>query len=285
MRCDLHVHTVHSGMCTLPLLSRICRECYTPPLALFERLRQLGMGLVTVTDHDSIDAAEELRKYPEFFLSEEVTVILPSGTEAHVGIYDITDRQHIEVQARRDDAPRFFAYLQEQGILSSINHLLSALTGRRAKADFAFVAAAASAIETKNGAMPNRTNTAAAEFAAWTGKARIGGSDSHALRSAGRAFTEVKHARNKFEFLQGVRSGAASIGGADGGYWLLNREVLSIVRSLLRERPAVLPLIPLLAALPVVLLFNYGQELAFSSVWRSRLAVDAARLPIPELIA
>lgn len=272
-------------MCTLPLLSRICRECYTPPLALYERLRQLGMGLITVTDHDSIDAAEELRGYPDFFLSEEVTVHLPSGTEAHIGIYDITERHHIEAQARRNDAPRFFAYLQEQGILSSINHPLSALTGRRAKNDFAFVTEAAGAIETKNGAMPARTNEAAGELAIRSRKSVIGGSDSHALRSAGRAFTEVRLARNKAEFLAGVRNGQASIGGSDGGYWLLNREVLSIVRSLLEERPAAMVLTPLLALLPVVLLFNYGQELAFSSLWRSRLAAEARRLPIPEAIA
>ena len=31
-------------------------------------LRRLGMSMVTVTDHDSIDAAEVLRRYPDFFL-------------------------------------------------------------------------------------------------------------------------------------------------------------------------------------------------------------------------
>ena len=36
MRCDLHVHTVHSGMCTVPVLSRVCLESYNEPLALYE---------------------------------------------------------------------------------------------------------------------------------------------------------------------------------------------------------------------------------------------------------
>src|ERR1700685_2482521 len=79
MRCDLHVHTLHSGMCAVPGLTRVCKESYNEPRALYEVLKQRGMNLVTVTDHDSIDAAEELRKNSDFFLSEEVTVTLPSG--------------------------------------------------------------------------------------------------------------------------------------------------------------------------------------------------------------
>ena len=33
-----------------------------------------------------IEAAEALRKYRDFFLSEEVTVRMPSGTEMHLGV-------------------------------------------------------------------------------------------------------------------------------------------------------------------------------------------------------
>src|SRR5690348_6111644 len=98
MRCDLHVHTRHSGMCTVPLLRRVCRESYSEPLAVYETLNRRGMDLVTVTDHDSIDAAEPLRRYPDFFLSEEVSAVSPSGTRLQVGVYDIQDRHHIEVQ-------------------------------------------------------------------------------------------------------------------------------------------------------------------------------------------
>src|SRR5260370_23512242 len=61
MRCDLHVHTIHSGMCTVPGLRRICRESYNDPLAVYEKLKRLGMDLVTIADHDSIDAVEALR--------------------------------------------------------------------------------------------------------------------------------------------------------------------------------------------------------------------------------
>src|SRR6185503_10318641 len=89
MRCDLHVHTRHSGMCTVPLLSAVCRESYNEPAAVYAKLKRLGMDLVTITDHDSIDSVECLRSRPDFFLSEEVTCRLPSGTSLHVGVYDI----------------------------------------------------------------------------------------------------------------------------------------------------------------------------------------------------
>src|SRR5208282_2736227 len=136
VRCDLHVHTIHSGMCTLPLLKAICRECYSEPEAVYQTLRGKGMDLVTVTDHDSIDAGESLRRHLDFFLSEEVTCRAPSGNEVHVGVYDITESQHVEIQRRRNDLPRLVAYLEEQRVFFSVNHIFSALTGRRTADDF-----------------------------------------------------------------------------------------------------------------------------------------------------
>src|SRR2546423_2378790 len=100
MRCDMHVHTWHSGMCTIPLVRSVCRESYSQPEAVYLALKRKGMNLVTVTDHDSIDAVDRLRRRPDFFLSEEVTCRMPSGTELHVGVYDLTEGQHIQVQKR-----------------------------------------------------------------------------------------------------------------------------------------------------------------------------------------
>src|ERR1700690_1927355 len=98
MRCDLHVHSTGSGMCTTPGLTRICRESYNRPEDVYARCKKLGMSVVTITDHDSIDAAEVLRKHSDFFLSEEVSVRMPTGTEMHLGVYDITEKDHAEIQ-------------------------------------------------------------------------------------------------------------------------------------------------------------------------------------------
>ena len=92
MRCDLHVHSIAFGMFSVPGLNRICRESYNDPAEVYDRLKRMSMSLVTITDHDSIDGAETLRRHPDFFLSEEVTVRMPSGTEMHMGVYGITER-------------------------------------------------------------------------------------------------------------------------------------------------------------------------------------------------
>src|SRR5580704_14871905 len=114
MRCDLHVHSVHSGMSTPPFIRHICRESYSEPAAVYARLKKKGMDLVTLTDHDSIGGAESLRQHLEFFVSEEVTCRMPSGTMAHIGVYDITQRQHTQIQRRRDDLASLLAYLTER---------------------------------------------------------------------------------------------------------------------------------------------------------------------------
>ena len=111
MRCDLHVHSTGSGMCNTPGLRRICKESYNDPADVYARCKRLGMSIVTITDHDSIDSAEALRKHPDFFLSEEVTVRMPTGTEMHLGVYSITEKDHIEIQRRRNEEAEVVAGL------------------------------------------------------------------------------------------------------------------------------------------------------------------------------
>ena len=83
MRCDLHVHSKYSGALTLPILSRVVRECYSEPAAVYEIALARGMDLVTLTDHDSIEGALQLAGRPDFFVGEEVTCGLPGGRELH----------------------------------------------------------------------------------------------------------------------------------------------------------------------------------------------------------
>src|SRR6266404_6573676 len=175
MRCDLHVHTIHSGMCTIPGLTRICRECYSDPLEVYDVLKRREMDLVTVTDHDSIEAAETLRRYPDFFLSQEVSCTTPCGTQFHMGVYDITERHHIALQRHRADFFALMAYLHEQRLFFSINHVFSGLTGSRADADFALFEYYSPAMETRNGQLPRDSNCAAAKYATNLRKSHIGG--------------------------------------------------------------------------------------------------------------
>jgi predicted metal-dependent phosphoesterase TrpH len=264
MRCDLHVHTIHSGMCTVPVARRFCRESYTNPEQLHARLKRLGMDLVTVTDHDSVDAAEALRRHPDFFLSEEVTCTMPGGAEAHLAVYDITDHDHVELQRRRADLPALLAWCAERNLIVSVNHLFSGLTGRRNPSDYDWFRSF-SHVETLNGAVIGRANRLAGQYARQFRKTGLGGSDAHTLASAGKAWTEVRGARTRQEFLDGIRAGHALARGSSGSYFRLTRDVLSICVSLFREKPAMLPLLPLAAGVPAVLLANYVSEALFAS--------------------
>src|SRR5258706_14877410 len=123
MGWSLQVQSTPSGMCARPGFTRIAKESYTPPAEVYHRCKRLGMSIVTLTDHDSIDAAEALRKYPDFFLSEEVTVRMPTGTQIHLGVYGITEKDHAEISRRRNDFIALLMYLTDRMIFFSLNHV------------------------------------------------------------------------------------------------------------------------------------------------------------------
>ncbi len=270
MRCDLHVHTRHSGMCTVPLLDRICRESYNDPGAVYETLKNRGMDLVTITDHDSIDAVESLRKYPDFFLSEEVSALSPSGTKLHIGVYDIQEYHHQEIQRRRDDLLSLVAYLAEQRLFFTINHVYSSLTGPRTESDFTLFAQYFPGIEALNGQIPEVCNRRAADLAATLDKAIMGGSDAHTMAALGRTYTAVSCAHNKEEFIAGLRYGQASLHGESGNYWKLTGAVIHLASKMMEEKTWTLCLSPLFPLVPAVTLANYFRELAFVYQWSSR---------------
>jgi predicted metal-dependent phosphoesterase TrpH len=265
-------------MCTVPLLKSVCRESYSAPEAVYEKLKRLGMDVVTITDHDSIDAAETLCSHPDFFLSEEVTCTLPTGTKIHLGVFDITEKQHIEIQRLRADFESLAAYLREQDLLFSINHAFSRLTGRRLLADFAIFACEFPAFETLNGHMLDVANRNSAKMAHRLGKAPIAGSDAHTVESVGLAYTEVPGARNKAEFLLGLRMGLGLARGESGSFRKLTGDVLRISAAMVREKPVTALLAPLALVVPAVTFCNYLLEAGFAARWMSR--IDRARTQI-----
>ena len=186
------------------------------------------MSIVPLTDHDSIEGSEPLRRYPDFFLSEEVTVRMPSGTETHLGVYAITERNHLEIQRRRNDLIALLMYLTEQRLFFSVNQVFSGLTGRREEEDFQWFASYVPAFETRNGQMQVEANASAARLAARLEKIGIAGSDSHTMAGAGRTYTGVSGARTVDEFFGGLRKGQGRIGGEHGSYRKLTADVFHI---------------------------------------------------------
>jgi predicted metal-dependent phosphoesterase TrpH len=267
MRCDLHVHSIASGMCNTPVLSRICRESYNDPAKVYARLKHSGMSLVTLTDHDSIDAAEVLRKHSDFFLSEEVTVKMPSGAEMHLGVYGITERDHTEIQKRRTDFLSLVMYLSERKLFFSANHVFPGLTGRRDADDFSWFASYIPAFETRNGQMWREANSAAARLASTLGKIALAGSDSHTLAGLGETFTEVPGVRTAEEFLAGLRAGYGRVHGRHGSCTRLTTAVLDITKSMIEEKTWTAVLLPLALFVPAFTAGHWINEIRFCKQW------------------
>lgn len=229
------------------------------------------MDLVTITDHDSIEGAARIDHHPDVFLSEELTCRMPSGTTVHIGVYDLTERQHEQIQRRRNDLLSLLVYLTERRLFFSINHVFSSLTGPRDREDFAWFENYFPAMETRNGQMLDGLNRRAAMLAHSWDKVGIGGSDAHTRASAGTTYTEVRGARTKQEFLDGLRAGKGIVAGEAGGYRKLTRDVLLIAAEALREKWWTGLLGPLTLAVPLVTLVNYAREMAFGHLWAGRV--------------
>jgi predicted metal-dependent phosphoesterase TrpH len=277
MRCDLHVHTTGSGMCNTPGLTRICRESYNQPEDVYRRCKQRGMSLVTVTDHDSIDAAEALRKYPDFYLSEEVTVRMPSGTVMHLGVYDISEKDHAEIQRRRSDFIALLMYLTERKLFFSVNHVFSGLTGRREEEDFSWFASYVPAFEVRNGQMWIEANRNAEHLASKLGKVGVAGSDSHTLSGVGLTFTEVPGARTVPEYFNGLRAGRGVVQGEHGNYTKLTLDIWRFAGCLLKENPVAAAIVPFTLLMPLITAGHWMNEVRFCKKWAARLVGETLR--------
>jgi predicted metal-dependent phosphoesterase TrpH len=271
MRCDLHIHSVASGMCNTPGLTRVCLESYNDPTQVYNRLKELGMSAVTITDHDSIDAVEVLRKYPDFFLSEEVTVRMPTGTEMHLGVYNMAERDHQEIQRRRTDFLSLLMYLTERKLFFSVNHVFSGLTGRREEEDFNWFASYVPAYETRNGAMWPKANDSAARLAERLGKIAIAGSDSHTMAGVGRTFTEVRNAQTVDEFFAGLRAGRGLVHGQHGSFPRLTADIFRIAKCVFEEKPLMLAILPFTVLIPCFTVGHWLNEIRFCKKWTAAL--------------
>ncbi|HEV2102127.1 MAG TPA: PHP domain-containing protein [Candidatus Acidoferrum sp.] len=258
-------------MCDTPGLTRIAQESYNQPAEVYACCKHLGMSIVTLTDHDSIDAAEALRQYHDFFLSEEVTVRMPTGTQIHLGVYSITEKDHAEISRRRNDFVALLMYLTERKIFFSLNHVFSSLTGRRDIADFDWFASYIPALEVRNGQMWQAANQRALQLASKLGKASVAGSDSHTLLGVARTFTEVPGARTVEEYFAGLRAGRGILHGQHGSYAKLTMDIFNFIGRVLKDNPAAGALLPLTIFIPAITGFHWLNEIRFCKQWSAIL--------------
>jgi len=131
-RADLHVHSKHSRRPASWVLQKIgAAESYTEPRRLYAALKRNGMDLVTVTDHNVIDACLEIAHLDGTFISEEITTYFPDDKcKIHVLAYGVTEADHGEIGRRRSSVFDLAPYLRRRGIVHAVAHPMYPVNGR-----------------------------------------------------------------------------------------------------------------------------------------------------------
>jgi glycosyltransferase involved in cell wall biosynthesis len=232
MKIDLHLHSSHSKRSSQWILQKIgCPESFSPPIRQYELVRQKGMDLVTLTDHNTLDGCLEIAHLEGVFLSEEVTAYFPEdGCKAHVLCWDIDEAIHRDLMKARQNVDELAAYLQENDIMHALAHPLFSINNKLTVEHFEKLLLLFKNFEL-NGARDQGQNqilkqvlgaldqplmerlmekhALAPGFADPWKKNLTGGSDDHSSLNPARMYTEVENAGDLASFWHGLSTGQA----------------------------------------------------------------------------
>lgn len=236
-KADLHCHSVYSTFKYFRVANT--RDSYNRPEDVYRLAKQRGMDYVTLTDHDSIDGCLYLlNKHPDlddFFISEEVETWFPDTRQRiHVNVFDIDERQHAEIQRRRANIYDLHAYLREENIFASANHMFQNYRMRNSPRHyFDEMLRMFDAFEVKNGAMASQHNRLVEDLMAVVREKRgavslVAGSDAHTLGPLARVYT-VAEAESVSDFLEKTRQGQCFVWGSEMGFKVLLSDVYRMV--------------------------------------------------------
>src|SRR5215831_887477 len=135
-KIDFHLHSYASNVTDYYAANAFAiPESYSDPLKLYPLLKERGMTLVTLTDHNSIDGALEMLDagLTDVFISSEMTTTFPEdGCNIHITIANITQEQFKEANGLRRNIYEMVAYLDlqisEEKRRSSANKLIYFMT-------------------------------------------------------------------------------------------------------------------------------------------------------------
>ena len=117
-KVDFHLHSYASNVTDYYAANALSLpESYSDPRRVHALLKDRGMTLVTLTDHNSIDGVRELLDagYGGVFISAEMTATFPEdGCNIHVTVANMTEAQFAEVQRLRPNVYEMVAYVDAQ---------------------------------------------------------------------------------------------------------------------------------------------------------------------------
>jgi glycosyltransferase involved in cell wall biosynthesis len=238
MKIDLHVHSGHSTRPSQWILQKIgCPESFTQPLFIYNRARELGMDLVTITDHNTIDGALSIAHLPGTFVSVEITSYFPEdGCKVHVLALNIDEATFAEIQKIRENIYDLAAFLRRENVIHVCAHPLYGVNGKLTPAHVGKLLLLFSHFEL-NGAREGAANSALVRITAnltpeivnrlseshgiepampepWK-KHLTGGSDDHSGLHIARRHTEAPFTSNTAEFLEALAAGRCLPRGRD----------------------------------------------------------------------
>ncbi|MFZ0612584.1 MAG: glycosyltransferase [Desulfobacterales bacterium] len=214
VRIDLHVHSKFSARPSQWILQKVgCPESFTEPRDLYRIAKLRGMTHVTISDHNRLEGALEISHLPDTFVSEEITTYFPEdGCKIHVLALNITESQHTDIQAIRENIYDLVDYLVKAGILHIVAHPLYSVNGKLTIAHFEKLLLLFKNFE-MNGARNDAANSALKRILDHLGPEIIdrlanahdicpkmpepwrknitGGSDDHSSLNIARTFTEI----------------------------------------------------------------------------------------------
>ncbi len=260
-KVDLQLHSCYSNKPDGWILRRIgVPESYTRPEELYQKLKSAGMDFVTITDRNRIDGCLELSRYPDVFISEQATTYLPDGCKVHVLVWNISEKQHHEIQVARTDIFQFTAYLASEQIAHGISHPLVSVNDRMTPDNFEKLLLLFRTFEVINGTRSPFSGDLLRQVIAsltpdkiqelelkhgfksplpepWR-KSLVAGSDDHGGLIPGRAWTETPHASCPSDFLSHVMKGECTPQGQPGTSMLLSHSLYTTAYKFYQDRIA-----------------------------------------------
>lgn len=259
-RCDLHIHSRYSARSEEWLFRRLdFPDSYSDPAELHEQLVNRGMDYVTITDHDTIDGCLQIAHLPRTFISEQVTTYFPcDGCKLHILVWGISEQQHDEIAAVRDNIFELQRYVEAAQITHAVAHPLYSVNGKLNARHLEQLILLFKHFEAVNGLrdallseltqtlfthltpgkieeLASRHNLAPTHAEPWR-KIFVGGSDDHGGQFAASAFTETPRTRSAEEFLVNVHNGNCDARGHGGTPLMLSHGFYNTVGCFIQDR-------------------------------------------------
>ena len=198
IKVDFHVHSIASP------------DSLSKGEKLYARAKELGLGKLIITDHNTISCALKLQKqYPDYVIVGEE--ILTTAGE----ILALFVKEELPKGISPQDA---FRMLKDQGAFISLSHPYAmsrhGWTPEQMEEYLPFL----DAIETHNARNSHRTNNLAAAFAGSHGLYGTAGSDGHGISELGAMGLELPDFSNAQELRIAIRE--ATVFGKESPFWV-----------------------------------------------------------------